>query len=92
MRSPRRDLLEVAKRKKNNNSAKLDAMSDEELLDTRMCDLGLSIAGTQVEQRIEQLYEELAERGISFRPHCWLGDEWFSPDGVPGIAIPFYLA
>jgi len=22
----------------------------------------------------------------------WLADEWFSPDGVPGIAIPFYLA
>jgi len=31
-------------------------------------------------------------RGIAFRPHCWLAQEWFSPDGVPGIAIPFYLA
>src|SRR5207253_8807734 len=27
-----------------------------------------------------------------FRPHFWLADEWFTPDGVPGIAIPFYLA
>jgi hypothetical protein len=25
------------------------------------------------------------------RPHLWISDEWFSPDGVPGIAIPFYL-
>ncbi|RMF44633.1 MAG: hypothetical protein D6753_02070 [Planctomycetota bacterium] len=57
----------------------------------RMCDLRLSLAGSVVEERIEQLYEELAERGISFRPHCWLSDEWFSPDGVPGIAVPFYL-
>lgn len=75
--------------KKNLN---LNFLSDEELLDMRMCDLGLSIQGTAIEDRIEQLYEELADRGISFRPHCWLSDEWFSPDGVPGIAIPFYLA
>jgi hypothetical protein len=26
------------------------------------------------------------------RPPCYLGDEWFSPTGVPAIAIPFYLA
>lgn len=58
----------------------------------RFCDLGLTIPGTVIEERIEQLYEEMAERGIAFRPHCWLSDEWFSPDGVPGIAIPFYLA
>ena len=31
-------------------------------------------------------------RNIRFRPHVWLSDEWFTPDGVPGIAIPFYLA
>ena len=29
---------------------------------------------------------------MTFRPHAWLSSEWFSPDGVPGIAIPFYLA
>jgi hypothetical protein len=29
---------------------------------------------------------------LNFRPHFWLSNEWFSPDGVPGIAIPFYLA
>jgi hypothetical protein len=29
---------------------------------------------------------------LSFRPHYWLSDDWFTPDGVPGIAIPFYLA
>lgn len=82
----------MAKRKKKQPKPILDFLSDDELLDMRMCDLGLSIAGTPVEDRISQLYSELADRGISFRPHCWLSDEWFSPDGVPGIAIPFYLA
>jgi hypothetical protein len=40
---------------------------------------------------LAKLYRELAARGIRFRPHCWIAQEWFSPDGVPGIAIPFYL-
>ncbi len=67
-------------------------LPDEQLLDLRFCDLGLDIAGTDLEERIQRLYDELAEKGIGFRPHCWLSTEWFSPDGVPGIAIPFYLA
>ncbi len=66
--------------------------SDDDLLDLRICDLGVRIEGTRLAQRIEQLYDELEERGLRFRPHCWLSDEWFTPDGVPGIAIPFYLA
>lgn len=66
--------------------------SDEALLDVRICDLSVVIAGTRLEQRIEQLYGELAGSGLRFRPHCWLSDEWFTPDSVPGIAIPFYLA
>ena len=66
--------------------------SDEELLDMRFCDLKLAIRNTILQQRIDQLYEELARRKIRFRPHCWLSEEWFSPDGVPGIAIPFYMA
>ena len=57
-----------------------------------MSELNLSIEGGALEKRIADLYEELAARGIQFRPHFWLSDEWFTPDGVPGIAIPFYLA
>jgi hypothetical protein len=70
----------------------LSLMSDEKLLDMRICDLKLSIIGTPLEARIEQLNGELAARGLDFRPHCWLSDDWFSPEGIPGIAIPFYLA
>jgi hypothetical protein len=67
-------------------------LPDEELLKWRISDLGLTIEGTVLEERIERLHEELEYRSIRFRPHFWLSDEWFSPDGVPGIAIPFYLA
>jgi len=64
----------------------------DRLLDTRICDLGLRIEGTELERRTEQLTAELARRGFVFRPHFWLSDDWFCPDGVPGVAIPFYLA
>jgi hypothetical protein len=67
-------------------------LRDEQLLDLRLCDLRLRLSGTAVEHRLARLYRELAARGIAFRPHAWFSREWFSPDGVPGIAIPFYLA
>src|SRR5687768_10065626 len=67
-------------------------LSDEELLGLRFCDLKLSLARSPLASRVKRLYDELASRGIHFKPHCWLAEEWFSPDGVPGIAIPFYLA
>lgn len=65
---------------------------DEDILDLRLSDLPIAIEGSWLQERIEQLYAELAARGLSFRPHFWLSAEWFSPDGVPGVAIPFYLA
>ncbi len=66
--------------------------SEEKLLDLRLCDLSLSLAGSVVEERMERLYAELEAVGLRFRPHYWLGVEWFTPDGVPGLAVPFYLA
>jgi hypothetical protein len=67
-------------------------LDDEALLDMRFCDLRLSLANSPLEASVRRLYGELARKGLRFRPHVWLAEEWFSPDGVPGIAIPFYLA
>jgi hypothetical protein len=67
-------------------------MSDEQLLGLRFCDLKLKIDRTPLARRVRRLYRELGKRHIAFRPHVWLSEEWFSPDGVPGIAVPFYLA
>jgi hypothetical protein len=68
------------------------AWPDEKLLEVRLCDLGVSMEGTELERLIAQVDGELDVRGLRFRPHYWLSDEWFTPDGIPGIAIPFYLA
>ncbi len=68
------------------------SLPEEELLSFRLCDLKLRIEGTVLEGRIEQILRELEARHLVFRPHFWLSSEWFTPDGVPGAAIPFYLA
>lgn len=67
-------------------------LSDEELLSLRFCDLKLSLDRSRLKRRVARLYSELESRGINVRPHVWLSEEWFSPDGIPGIAVPFYLA
>ena len=67
-------------------------MTDEELLDIRLKDLGVGIAGTWLEDCLQKLDAELAARNVVARGHAWLSDEWFSPHNTPGIAIPFYLA
>ena len=67
-------------------------LPDEELLRLRMRDLGLKIPGSILEQRVARLYEELDQKGIVFHPTCYLADEWLTPDKVPIIGIPFYLA
>src|SRR5690606_3281043 len=40
---------------------------------------------------LKQVKEELKARGIAPFFHTWVAEEWFSPDGCPGIAIPYYL-
>lgn len=66
--------------------------TDEQLLDLRFCDLGVTIEAGALDARLRQLDDELAAHDIAFRPHYWVSTEWFTPDGVGGIAIPFYLA
>ena len=69
------------------------AWPDEKLLDLAICQLGVTIEGSALEPRLAQLHDELQARElIAFKPQFWLSNEWFTPDGVPGIAIPFYLA
>ena len=65
---------------------------DATLCARRFCDLRLTIEGSTLQPRVERLHAELAARGIDFSPPVWLSSDWFSPDGVPGIGAPFYLA
>jgi len=68
------------------------ALPDDELLQLRFCDLNLRIEGTELESRVVELHQELETANLAVKPLCYLGEEWFSPDGSPSIAVPFFLA
>ena len=68
------------------------SLPDGKLLQLRLKDLKVTVEGTWLERRLEDLYDELDQRGLRIRPHAWISSEWFSPQDTPGIAIPFYLA
>ena len=78
--------------KRVSSARNLNRLTDEQLLEMRFCDLDLSIEGTPLEHRLSILYRDLEARGLRLKPHIWLSEEWFTPDDVPGFAIPFYLA
>ena len=67
-------------------------LDDAALLHLQFRDLQLRVADSVVWADVQRLYAELDRRGICFKPHVWLSEEWFSPDGVPGIAVPFFVA
>lgn len=69
----------------------IENCSRRDLLSTRLCDLGLTIKESDFQPRIDQLYAEIADKGIRFKPHVWISTSWFCPYGVPGFAVPFYL-
>jgi hypothetical protein len=92
MPAKRRKPATVPVRSIVNNRFPWSRFSDERLLDLRLSDLGVTLAASSVERYVDQLYAELKTAGLSFRPHLWLSNEWFTPDRVPGIAVPFYLA
>jgi len=70
----------------------LDGASEKAILDTRLCDLDISLEGSWLEAPVRDVENEIAKRGLKVRPAFWLSDDWFSPEGVVGVAIPFYLA
>lgn len=72
--------------------ANLVNLTDSQILKIRFKDLSLEIKNTEIEERVQQLYAELESKGLKFHPKVFLGDEWFSPEGMNAISVPFYLA
>lgn len=67
--------------------------STENLLDLRMCELELELDACWLADMVGRARDELARKELArFRPHFYLSDEWLSPDGVPAVGLPFYLA
>jgi hypothetical protein len=69
-----------------------EKLPEEELIDVRLCDLGLRAEEGWLAEPLTRLRHELERSGFAFQPSVWLSTDWFSPHGVPGFAVPFYLA
>src|ERR1700754_365019 len=67
------------------------ALSDDELLEKRISQLGLMLEDSEVQPLVQQMYAELSAKGLGFLPPCHVGDEWFVPVGIPAIFVPFFL-
>ncbi len=53
--------------------------------------LPLDSRSRSIHKAIHQLKTELKGKGLDFNPIFWISTEWFCPDGICGVAIPFYL-
>lgn len=62
-------------------------------MELRLKDIYIPIDQTGLAPYLDKLLIELQMKGLDqFKPYFWFSDEWFTPDGHAGIAIPFYLA
>lgn len=64
----------------------------QELLNSRICDLDISLENSWLAPLAELLISEISKAGMrQFKPRIYVGDEWFSPEGTCAIAVPFFL-
>ncbi len=68
----------------------IDRLSNFELLATKVSDLRL-ILPVKYKNQLKVLNQKLRAKNIKWRPQTWAGEEWYSPDGIDGFAIPFTL-
>lgn len=67
-------------------------LTDKQILDLPIKKLVAGRVRLFSKELKSKLQIELLNKNIYFKPHIWASTEWFSPDGAPGFAYPFYLA
>ena len=69
----------------------LENAGQKEILDAQLWELGISFEDSKFSGCLHQLNLELESKKLMVRPKVWLSDDWFCPDMISGIAIPFTL-
>jgi len=75
----------------NLNWNELSKLPDEDLLAIRIKDLPLKLEESDLWPSIQIVMTELNSALPEFQPYLFIGDEWFSPEGVAAVSIPFFL-
>lgn len=65
--------------------------AEAQLLKTPIKSLDCSVEQAPFLPWVHDILCRLRRRGIHFEPRLWAAEEWYVPEGVPGIAIPFSL-
>lgn len=68
-----------------------DLYTDDEILAMPIAKLAYGRVQNFSSKLRSFIHRELVAKGINFKPILWCSTEWFSPDGAPGFAYPFYL-
>lgn len=66
-------------------------ISDDELLTKKLRDLPLKLEESDIYPRVQKVLKELSAVLPHFQPYLFIGDEWFSPEGIAAVSIPFFL-
>mgnify|MGYP005631152409 CR=1 FL=1 len=72
----------------------LDKLSQKEIkaLKVKELDCLVDISSSPILSKcIQTVLKELKNARIPYTPHFWVSDEWHSPDGIPGVGVPFVL-
>ena len=69
----------------------LNSLTQKELLAMPLNQLKVDLKNSWIFPLINKLYKELEQKNIKLKPKIWVADDWFSPDGSAGFALPFYL-
>ena len=80
------------KRRSRTRPVAWERLSDDQLLSLRFCDLKLRIAGTELQGPSSGFTGNCRCAACAFARTAGSLRSGFRPDGIPGIAIPFYLA
>ncbi len=69
----------------------INRLTDQELLNLSLAELQCDVKDLLFYPLIKDIEQELKNKNIHITPHYWISTEWFCPDGITGIAFPFYL-
>jgi len=61
------------------------------LFNKKLSDFGRPFEETHFYEEFQEVLREFHKLGIDVNPRLWFSTEWFCPDGVEGIGVPFYL-
>ncbi len=69
----------------------LNSLDKKSLLNTPLSSINFDLKASPLMRPLNDLKFELNAKGINFLPSTWVSTDWFSPDGIGGFALPFYL-